>query len=1147
MNTRISALIGLFTLALGSPLRADPSPSISVDGYNSGDTITRPYGGSVTVTVRYGAYDPDGLLSGIRYNVWNSDTWYFDNGGGGFAPQSGYWGEVDETVTLDADGDWYVWTDAENSNGAYTSTGPWTSGFHLSVVQAPPQAPSPSISVDGYNSGDSITRPYGGSVTITVRYGAFDPDGILSGIRYNVWNANTWYFDNGGGGFVPQSGYWGEVDETVTLDSDGDWYFWTDAQNSAGAYASTGPWTDGFHINVTQAPNQPPTPSISVDGFSNGATITRPYGGSLPLVVRYGATDPDGNLSGIRYNVWNATTDYFDNGGGGFASQSGASGEVDRTVTLDGDGDWYFWTDAEDSAGAYASTGPWTNGFHITVVQAPSQPPTPSISVDGYNPGTTVTLPHGGSITVTVHYAATDPEDDLSGIRYNVWNPNTGSFDNGGGFISQSGSSGEVTKTFTLGNIGDWYFWTDAQDSQGAYATTGPWTDGFKITVVPAAKAKKGKYVAAYYLSWFGSDYPWDSAWGGAGVIPSIGRYISNADTGRLHAQELRNMGVDFVIVDSTNNTTWYEPDPIFDQGKDVASGFDGNPKIAFLLSITNSEGGNLVDSAGNPILDSNGNQVSNPNGARERFLFDTYPQPSNGDWQYEYTDPDNTNYTVKTSLAYNAQSRSLAKVSYVYQDYLAHPSRYFIWNGKPLLCFYTSASGRVYDASLANVIPNGTLPDSWNPIVPGTSSGIRDLFTLRWVGAFVSKSNNSAYVDTSLPQDQQTVAIYGNWSWEDTSPQSWARLQNFWGDVPETVTVSAFARGGNPPLTRNNGITFRDQWCRAFDVDPLIAIIHTFNEFSSSGDEPSVEDSQAIETNNFYNASSPGGDYEEFAKNYIKFFKSHREDIGLYSISNRKFWLKNRSNDYIDPSSIEFDQETSYLMDRGANVQAFSGDFNGDGFTGFALRNSDDGTIAIRSGPLFRVEATADYPAEKIVNLPTGANLAMGAGDVNGDGFADIVAYDQNSRQFQVYFNDGQANFSSSNSVTFNLDVGSSVQLACADVGGDGGDIIARNVDTGQITILLNNGDGMKSQPTRIYTYDWSSCSGPQYQLIAADFNGDGFADLALRNSEDGTVHFRLNQKMPSGSQWLFDASNEKTFTWTAGSDYQLFSGDFR
>src|SRR5579884_1361491 len=381
--------------------------------------------------------------------------------------------------------------------------------------------PSAWISVDGHNSGDTITRPYGGSVTVTVRYNASDPDGILSGIRYNVWNASTWYFDNGGGDFIPQSGYSGEVDETITLDSDGDWYFWTDAQNSQGASSSSGPWTDGFHLTVVQAPNQPPSPSISVDGHTSGTTIVRPYGGSVTLTVHYSATDPDGNLSGIRYNIWNPSPWYFDSGGG-FIPQAGGAGEVVKTFTVSSDGDWYFWTDAQDSQGASASTGPWQNGFHLIIVQAPNNPPNPSISIDGHNSGETVTLARGGSLSVTVHYAATDPDGNLSGIRYNIWNPNTGYFDNGGGgYASQSGGSGQVIKTFNINNVGDWYFWTDAQDTFGSYASTGAWTNGFKITAVPASQAKKGKYVAAYYLSWFDSNTPWDRVWGGAGVYPS--------------------------------------------------------------------------------------------------------------------------------------------------------------------------------------------------------------------------------------------------------------------------------------------------------------------------------------------------------------------------------------------------------------------------------------------------------------------------------------------------------------------------------------------------------------------------------------------------------------------------------------------------
>jgi hypothetical protein len=143
---------------------------------------------------------------------------------------------------------------------------------------------------------------------------------------------------------------------------------------SAWAYTSNG-WTQlGNTWNVTVAANQAPSCAIDVDGHSPGDSVTRPYGGSVSVTVHFRASDPDNNLYGIRFNIWNSTTNYFNSGGGGFTNVGSTSGEVVQTVTLDTNGDWYFWTDAQDTMGAYASTGDWGRGFHLVVTEG--APPT---------------------------------------------------------------------------------------------------------------------------------------------------------------------------------------------------------------------------------------------------------------------------------------------------------------------------------------------------------------------------------------------------------------------------------------------------------------------------------------------------------------------------------------------------------------------------------------------------------------------------------------------------------------------------------------------------------------------------------------------------------------------------------------------------
>jgi hypothetical protein len=274
---------------------------------------------------------------------------------------------------------------------------------------------------------------------------------------------------------------------------------------SGGSSSGTGSSSSG-------STDVPPVPRITVDGHSNGDTITLAAGASglAQINVHYTATDTSKNLSGIRYNLWNPPAGnlmpfagLFSNGGG-FFPVAGAYGEVDQTITLT-PGDWYLWTDAQNSNGDSNSTGAWTAGYvlHVlqgkaattTTVSAPSTlpadvPPNSVIAVDGHSNGDTIAITQGGSVTATIRYAATDSSNNLSGIRYNMWNPPAGNltpfagfFSNGNGFTAQSGGSGQVTQIMNL-TAGDWYFWTDAQNSNGDSTSTGAWASGYVLHVV---------------------------------------------------------------------------------------------------------------------------------------------------------------------------------------------------------------------------------------------------------------------------------------------------------------------------------------------------------------------------------------------------------------------------------------------------------------------------------------------------------------------------------------------------------------------------------------------------------------------------------------------------------------------------------------
>lgn len=317
-------------------------------------------------------------------------------------------------------------------------------------------------------------------------------DAVVSSAPASVTTNQQFYIEAEGDSYGPSDNYVTEVDVdldgqyTATTYGGYDWFYTAGgdaiaAANPGTQYVNAQAWDSyGDYMSTSQAvtvngTNHPPSVGIAVDGHSPGDTITRPYGGSISVTVRYTAGDADGNLQGIRYNVWNATTGYFDNGGGGFVSTGGSSGEVDRTVNLDSNGDWYFWTDAQDTSGAYSSTGDWQNGFHVVVNQAPppNSPPSSSLSASA------TAITYGQGITLTSRITDVDGNLANQAIDLSTDNSNWASgWSNWSGTTAWNISGGDVTDTvtYTAPNAGMYYFRSRGQDtanalSDFAYAT----------------------------------------------------------------------------------------------------------------------------------------------------------------------------------------------------------------------------------------------------------------------------------------------------------------------------------------------------------------------------------------------------------------------------------------------------------------------------------------------------------------------------------------------------------------------------------------------------------------------------------------------------------------------------------------------------
>jgi hypothetical protein len=213
------------------------------------------------------------------------------------------------------------------------------------------------------------------------------------------------------------------------------------------------------------------------------------------------------------------------------------------------------------------------------------------------------------------------------------------------------------------------------------------------------------------------------------------------------------------------------------------------------------------------------------------------------------------------------------------------------------------------------------------------------------------------------------------------------------------------------------------------------------------------------------------------------------------------------------------FQAATSYTVDTdpvntyspgGGNGGYFNGvavgDLNGDGYPDIVVTDSNGGNIDVLLGngdgtfqtPVaYGTGNDGDTAPFPDGTFPQGVSL----GDLNGDGVLDAVIGNNGPGTVAVMLGNGDGTFQNSTEYAN----GGGNQLAIADFAGTGNLGVATSSGYGSLPVFLGNGDGSLQAP--IYVPIGTRTIG----VTANDFNGDGKIDLAVIDQVQNMVAVAL------------------------------------
>ncbi|HEV2380406.1 MAG TPA: FG-GAP-like repeat-containing protein [Terriglobia bacterium] len=207
-------------------------------------------------------------------------------------------------------------------------------------------------------------------------------------------------------------------------------------------------------------------------------------------------------------------------------------------------------------------------------------------------------------------------------------------------------------------------------------------------------------------------------------------------------------------------------------------------------------------------------------------------------------------------------------------------------------------------------------------------------------------------------------------------------------------------------------------------------------------------------------------------------------------------------------------------------------GDFNGDGKLDLVVSNASSDNVSILLG-------NGDGTFQPAAPYSAGSKpSSVAVGDLNGDKNLDLVVADQAGNNISVLFGNGDGTFGAP--VPYDVETGPT-SVALGYFNGDSFlDIAVANGESNTISVLLNNGNGTFGTAENYGVSQPGDGSDP-VSVVVGDFNGDGFADLAVASN----VQIWVSVLLGNGDGTFQSPMSHEAGTYPTGVAVGDFNGD--